>query len=180
MKIDKIKQQIKEIYNSQYKCDCGCNKCAIKNDSDLSDDSINEYNQSLLNNKNAPISKEYFNPLDIVTLDIPLFILLLKYAKEDAKDDMDLHKLATKAIEMSMTGGLLTMEDYNSLIPKSEIEETETKPLVKPDVKPETKPRKHRTLRPDPETTPDAPHKANYDKTMINKITQRFKKLSND
>ena len=60
MKLKELKQLIKEIHNSQNKCGCGCNICTIKNDSDLSDDSINEYDQSLLNNKNAPINKKYF------------------------------------------------------------------------------------------------------------------------
>jgi hypothetical protein len=34
------------------------------------------------------------NPKDIIKLDVPLFIRLLEYAREDAKSDMDLHKVA--------------------------------------------------------------------------------------
>jgi len=57
-----------------------------------------------------------FNPSDKVTLDIPLFIRLLEYAREDAKTDMDLHNVAEKAISLSETGKTLTMADYDALV----------------------------------------------------------------
>ena len=57
-----------------------------------------------------------FNPSDKVTLDIPLFIRLLEYAREDAKTDMDLHNVAEKAIAASETGKTLTMTDYDGLV----------------------------------------------------------------
>jgi len=57
-----------------------------------------------------------FNPSDKVTLDIPLFIRLLEYAREDAKTDMDLHNVAEKAIAASETGKTLSMADYDSLV----------------------------------------------------------------
>jgi hypothetical protein len=59
---------------------------------------------------------EQFNPSDKVTLDIPLFIRLLEYAREDAKTDMDLHNVAEKAIAASETGKTLTMDDYDALV----------------------------------------------------------------
>ena len=57
-----------------------------------------------------------FNPSDKVTVDIPLFIRLLEYAREDAKTDMDLHNVAEKAIALSETGRTLTMNDYDSIV----------------------------------------------------------------
>ena len=57
-----------------------------------------------------------FNPSDKVTLDIPLFIRLLEYAREDAKTDMDLHNVAEKAVAASETGKTLSMADYDSLV----------------------------------------------------------------
>ena len=60
--------------------------------------------------------KEEFNPTDKVVLDIPLFIRLLEYAREDAKSDMDLHNVAQKAIELSQSGMTLSMKDYASLV----------------------------------------------------------------
>ncbi len=59
---------------------------------------------------------EQFNPSDKVTVDIPLFIRLLEYAREDAKTDMDLHNVAEKAVAASETGKTLTMSDYDALV----------------------------------------------------------------
>jgi hypothetical protein len=57
-----------------------------------------------------------FNPSDKITVDVPLFIRLLEYAREDAKTDMDLHDVAEKAVEASETGKTLTMADYDGLV----------------------------------------------------------------
>jgi hypothetical protein len=59
---------------------------------------------------------ENINPTDKITVDVPLFIRLLEYAREDAKTDMDLHNVAEKAIELSSTGGTLTMTDYDQIV----------------------------------------------------------------
>lgn len=56
------------------------------------------------------------NPQDTIKMDVPLFIRLLEYAREDASTDMDLHKLAGKAIRMSLEGGTLTMSEYDELV----------------------------------------------------------------
>ena len=63
----------------------------------------------------SSIEKEK-NPIDTITLDIPLMIRLLEYAKEDAQTDMDLHKAAENLIQLSKEGRLLDMTDYNSII----------------------------------------------------------------
>jgi hypothetical protein len=57
-----------------------------------------------------------FNPTDSITVDVPLFIRLLEYAREDAKTDMDLHNVAEKAVAASETGKTLTMTDYDALV----------------------------------------------------------------
>jgi hypothetical protein len=57
-----------------------------------------------------------FNPKDKITLDVPLFIRLLEYAREDAKTDMDLHNVAENAITLSENGATLTMANYNAII----------------------------------------------------------------
>jgi hypothetical protein len=56
------------------------------------------------------------NPRDTVKLDIPLFIRLLEYAREDAKDDMNLHRIAEKAISLSEKGKTLTMVNYDMIV----------------------------------------------------------------
>ena len=56
------------------------------------------------------------NVIDTISMDVPLFIRLLEYAREDAKTDMDLHNVTEKAISLSVDGGTLTMSDYNNII----------------------------------------------------------------
>lgn len=55
--------------------------------------------------------------VDTVTLDVPLFIRLLEFAKEDAADDMALHDVAEKTIALNKQKGILSMEDYDTLVP---------------------------------------------------------------
>lgn len=55
------------------------------------------------------------NPIDCIKLDIPLFIRLLEYAREDAKNDIEIHDVAEIAISLSGTGKILTMNDYSKL-----------------------------------------------------------------
>jgi len=58
------------------------------------------------------------NPVDIISMDVPLFIRMLEFAREDASTDMDLHDLAQKAIKMSGEGEPLTMMHYDELVSK--------------------------------------------------------------
>jgi len=60
------------------------------------------------------------NPKDTITVDVPLFIRLLEYAKEDAKTDMDLHDVAENIISLSSSGKTLTMDNYNSIVGSQE------------------------------------------------------------
>ena len=52
---------------------------------------------------------------DIVKLDVPLFIRLLELAREDVKEDADLHDVAEAVIKLSQEG-VATMADYNSIV----------------------------------------------------------------
>lgn len=56
------------------------------------------------------------NPIDIISLDVPLLIRIMEYSKEDAQTDMDLHKVAENIIELSKQGKTLTMEDYSYIV----------------------------------------------------------------
>ena len=66
-------------------------------------------------------SKEYIsnrkseNPIDTITMDVPLFIRMMEFAREDAQSDMDLHDVAEKAISLSNNGKTLTMSDYETM-----------------------------------------------------------------
>jgi len=56
------------------------------------------------------------NVVDTITMDVPLFIRLLEYAREDAQTDMDLHNVAENAIKLGLDGETLTMKNYNQLV----------------------------------------------------------------
>jgi hypothetical protein len=58
--------------------------------------------------------------VDTVTVDVPLLIRLLEYAREDAKTDMDLHDVATKMVKAAKGKSALTMSDYENLIGKND------------------------------------------------------------
>jgi hypothetical protein len=60
------------------------------------------------------------NPKDIITVDVPLFIRLLEYAREDAQTDMDLHDVTENIISLSASGKILSMDDYSSIIGSQE------------------------------------------------------------
>jgi len=67
----------------------------------------------------VPMVEEDINPTDTITMDVPLFIRMLEYAREDAKTDMDLHDATEKALALSTSGKTLTMADYESIVGKS-------------------------------------------------------------
>ena len=53
-------------------------------------------------------------------MDVPLFIRMMEYAREDAKTDMDLHNVAEKAIALSSSGKTLSMSDYSTIVGETE------------------------------------------------------------
>lgn len=53
--------------------------------------------------------------MDIVQLDVPLFIRLLELAREDVKQDADLHDVAEAVIRLSQQGPV-TMAAYDQIV----------------------------------------------------------------
>ena len=53
--------------------------------------------------------------MDIIKLDVPLFIRLLELAREDIKADADIHDLAQRVIELSKESPA-TMADYDDIV----------------------------------------------------------------
>ena len=75
----------------------------------------------------GPIKEEEtVDPVDIATLDIPLLIRIMEFAKEDAQTDMDLHNVAEKLIEFGKDGEVMTMDNYDAIVD----EDSFTKDLV--------------------------------------------------
>lgn len=56
------------------------------------------------------------NEVDSVNMDVPLLIRMLEFAKEDAKDDIELHKAAEALIKLASDGNTLDMNDYNNIV----------------------------------------------------------------
>ena len=51
-----------------------------------------------------------------ITVDTPLFIRLLEFAREDAKGDLALHVVSENADRLMLDKECLTMEDYWDLV----------------------------------------------------------------
>ena len=53
--------------------------------------------------------------MDIIQVDVPLFLRLLELAREDVKQDADLHDIAEAVIKLSQKGPA-TMADYSTIV----------------------------------------------------------------
>jgi hypothetical protein len=60
--------------------------------------------------------EESKNPIDMIVMDVPLFIRMLEYAKEDAKTDMDLHSATERILEIQRNTQKLSMDNYNAIV----------------------------------------------------------------
>lgn len=58
--------------------------------------------------------------VDTITMDIPLFLRMLEYSREDAKQDLDLHDVTEKANSLGKEKGILSMEDYDAIVSAAE------------------------------------------------------------
>ena len=59
-----------------------------------------------------------------VSMDIPFLIRALEYAREDAKDDMDLHSAVERMMAAAKSGKPLQMADYDQVFGNKEIKES--------------------------------------------------------
>jgi hypothetical protein len=57
---------------------------------------------------------------DTLTIDIPMFIRLMEYAREDAKTDMDLHNVTTNLLKIK--DKTISMADYDQVVASSDVE----------------------------------------------------------
>ena len=58
--------------------------------------------------------------VDTITMDIPLFLRMLEYSREDASQDMDLHDVTEKSNLLGKERGILSMEDYEEIVGSAE------------------------------------------------------------
>lgn len=57
-----------------------------------------------------------YNGMDKITVDVPLMLRLMEYAREDALHDKDLHFVAEHLIRLMETNELLTMKHYDAIV----------------------------------------------------------------
>jgi hypothetical protein len=62
------------------------------------------------------MKKEKSDDEDVVHLNVPLFIRLLEFAREDAHSDVDLHFVAENVIKLTRPRKHLTMDDYKHIV----------------------------------------------------------------
>jgi hypothetical protein len=58
--------------------------------------------------------------VDTITMDVPLFLRMLEYSREDASQDLDLHDVTEKAISLGKERGILQMDDYEEIVGTAE------------------------------------------------------------
>lgn len=63
--------------------------------------------------------------VDVISVDVPLFMRMLEYAKEDAKTDMDLHKVTEVMIKLSKENEALSMDHYDTIVKHTPKEDTQ-------------------------------------------------------
>lgn len=72
-----------------------------------------------------PIPPGTTDVVDTITLDIPLFLLLLEYAREKSENDLDLHELVEAANKLGKERGILSTDDYTEITGEDGSAETE-------------------------------------------------------
>jgi hypothetical protein len=145
---DQFKYDIEQKYSNEIKSNLNELKEPATDDTDIDND---DYLKNLTRKKvkkdyakslpkgHTNLAKKYklkeaddvSNPKDTVTLDIPLLIRLLEYAREDANSDMDLHDLTEKMVSMGSEGGkTLSMSDYDQLVARDETQSHTEEPAM--------------------------------------------------
>lgn len=74
---------------------------------------------------NAKLKELSMDQVDNITMDVPLFIRMMEVAREELKSDSDLHVLVARIIAASKNKKVLTMEDYEAVMPPSHPEDHE-------------------------------------------------------
>jgi hypothetical protein len=83
--------------------------------------------------------QEQNNQIDVITVDVPLFIRLLEFAREDATDDMKLHDVAEKLIKLCQDGDIMTMEQYDEIVGSENQVDTSNMNAVEDDMQEKSK-----------------------------------------
>jgi hypothetical protein len=130
--VDQLKEKIKQINKIFPKHDIALKSHSFSDDPYLknrytisysgpSDEQFKKTIQTLTQKYSDKSNlNEQEDAVDTITMDIPLFLRMLEYAREDAQEDMDLHDVTEKANLLGKERGILQMEDYNEIVGTAE------------------------------------------------------------
>jgi hypothetical protein len=79
-------------------------------------DALHTAHHMLTGQHQKDIAEEEENPVDTITVDVPLMLRIMEFAREDAADDMALHDVCEQLVKLSAEKGTLSMQDYNAVI----------------------------------------------------------------
>jgi hypothetical protein len=54
--------------------------------------------------------------MDTIKINVPTFIRLIELAREEVKNDADLHDMAEIVVKLSQKEGVVTMDHYNTIV----------------------------------------------------------------
>jgi len=77
---------------------------------------LNDYLKGINEAMTTAYEAKEEDPVDTITMDIPLFLRMLEYSREDASEDMDLHDVTEKANKLGKERGILQMDDYDEIV----------------------------------------------------------------
>jgi hypothetical protein len=63
--------------------------------------------------------------MDTIKINIPAFIRLIELAREEVKNDADLHDMAEIVTKISQKEGVVTMDHYNTIVKYMKTQGTE-------------------------------------------------------
>jgi hypothetical protein len=63
--------------------------------------------------------------MDTIKINVPAFIRLIELAREEVKNDADLHDMAEIVVKLSQKDGVVTMDHYNTIVKYMKTQGTE-------------------------------------------------------
>ena len=63
--------------------------------------------------------------MDTIKINVPAFIRLIELAREEVKNDADLHDMAEAVVKISQKEGVVTMDHYNTIVKYMKTQGTE-------------------------------------------------------
>ncbi len=107
-----VKANLSESMLDQYLLSRGINPKFVSTQTKISHAKSSSFLKWKQNHQFEAIELTEADKADIISLDIPLMIRMLELAREDVKDDMELHRITERLISIR-NKGTLTMDDYD-------------------------------------------------------------------